>query len=586
MITPPFIVPLYSLHSLYRSLYHSPYRCLYSLLFLSVIWGGEWSDVYAKSSRIDSSASSAPASQSSSSQSSSSPSSSSESTRFALFIGANLGLADEPLLRFAEKDALHVSKVFSHFGQVPPQNQIVLLSPEINEIKQSFQVLKRRIQGLSSPDQATLILYYSGHADANALHIGPDRLTFDVLKKYLKQTQAPLKLVLIDACRSGAFTRLKGAKSVPAFKIKTEPLIVKGVAVISSASPHEDAQESDVIQGGIFTQHLVTGLMGAADRSQDQRISLTEIYEYTYKETVKSTSQTATIQHPNYAFTLRGKQDFILTKLKQNRGFPRLQLSPPTSSKPDPNGIYLFIPIASDHPLTEVRVDEVQDLLVHPGDYLVRYRDRSGLYEKRLTFKPNQSYTLKGRTFPQIPYGESVRRGRDALSLSASTSRAWALSLDSSVFTPLMTDMSLRGGGGLQLERQFPSFSLHFRLGSQWSQSQFKSPTMGSPSHFTQLEVSSEVGIGHFFDLSWASILTQIWVGGAWLNQQFPQASNAKNRSSWSGVIAPNLGLHFSLGPRFFTRLMGGARLWFVSKVGGLDEQIGWQGTWLIGSYL
>ena len=51
-------------------------------------------------------------------------------------------------------------------------------------------------------------------------------------------------------------------------------------------------------------------------------------------------------------------------------------------------------------------------------------------------------------------------------------------------------------------------------------------------------------------------------------------------------MISPNLGLHFSLGPRFFTRLMGGARLWFVPKTDGLDEQIGWQGTWLIGAYL
>ena len=501
------------------------------------------------------------------------------STRFALFIGSNLGFADESVLQFAEKDALHVSKVFSHFGQVPPQNQIVLLSPKIEEIKESFQALQHRIQALPSPDQATLILYYSGHADANALHIGSERLTFEELKKDLKKTQAPLKLILIDACRSGAFTRLKGARSVPAFKIKTDPLIVKGVAVISSASPYEDAQESDVIQGGIFTQHLVTGLMGAADRSQDQQISLTEIYEYTYKETVKSTSQTATIQHPNYSFTLRGKQDLILTKLKKNRGFPRLKLQKPSSS----TGVYLFIPLASDHPLTEVRVDEAQDLLIHPGDYLIRYRDSSGLYEQKYTLKPNQKYTLLGPTFPQIPYGESVRRGQNGLALHTPSSSLWALSLDSHLFTPLTSDMSLRGGGGIQVEHHWPSFSFHLRLSSQWSRSLL---TQTTGQFFEQWEGLGEIGVGRFFDFSWGAFITQFWMGSSWIHQRFTAEMNARPRSGWSMVVAPNLGVQLSLGPRFFTRLLGGARLWIIPEEGGSNEQIGWQGTLSLGAYL
>ena len=550
-------------------------------------------------------------------------------TRFALFIGANMGFPNEPLLKFAEKDALHVSKVFSNFGQVPAQNQVVLLSPSLDEIAQSFQALKRRIQALSTPDQATLILYYSGHADANALHIGPDRLTFDQLKKYLKQTPAVLKLILIDACRSGAFTRLKGAKRVPALKIKTEPLVVKGVAVISSASPHEDAQESDMIQGGIFTQHLVTGLMGAADRSQDRKISLTEIYEYTYKETVKSTSQTPIIQHPNYAFNLRGKQDFILTKLRKNRGFPHLHLYPPiqgdaksSHSKAQPHlkqttrthhqakqidstkktsisnnqaiaspnqaGVYLLIPTASDHPLTEIRVQQSQSLLIHPGRYLIRYRDASGLYEKPYTFKPNQSYNLKGHSFPQIPYGVSVRRGQDALSLSTQQQGVWALSLETHLFTPLDPSMSLRWGGALQTEYQFPSFSVHTRVGGQWSHSQMNAITQQHT--FEQIEVFGEMGVGYFIDFRWLSLFTQIWGGAVWIQQRFAPQSNTFNRSSWGAVITPQMGIHGSLGARFFTRIMGGPRLWIVPKASSQDtkieERIGWNVAWSIGAYL
>ena len=505
------------------------------------------------------------------------------SVRFAIFIGSNLGLPEEPVLRFAEKDALHVSKVFARFGQVPPHNQLVLLSPEMSDVKQSFQTLNERIKGLPSNTQATLIFYYSGHADANALHIGPQRLTFNTIKKLLRDTQAPLKLILIDACRSGAFTRLKGAKPAPAFKIKTTPLAVKGVAVISSSSPHEDAQESDITRGGIFTQHLVTGLMGAADRSQDQQISLTEIYEYTYRETVKSTSQTVTVQHPNYSFSLRGKNEVILTKLAKTRGFSQLKLA--TSSAQD--GIFILIPRASDLPLTEVRVESSQDLLIHPGDYLVRYRDHSGLYERSYSFQPHQNFTVHRKDLTQIPYGVSVRRGHTHDSLNDERLSAWALSLDTRLLSPLQSQMGTRWGVGLHLERHSPSWSLHLRLSSHYS-----TPITGQEADFTQFEALGEIGIGRFFDLSWVSLTTQLWAGGAWVGQHFNPDGNTANRSSWAGVISPVIGAQFSWGARIFTRLLGGPRLWILpeKEPTAQDEQtnthLGWGLTLSVGSYL
>ena len=505
------------------------------------------------------------------------------SERFAIFIGSNLGLPDEPILRFAEKDALHVSKVFARFGQVPAQNQMVLLSPEMSDVKQSFQTLSARIKSLPSATQATLIFYYSGHADANALHIGSQRLTFDVIKGLLRDTRAPLKLILIDACRSGAFTRLKGARRAPGFKIRTAPLAVKGVAVISSSSPHEDAQESDITRGGIFTQHLVTGLMGAADRSRDQQISLTEIYEYTYRETVKSTSQTVTVQHPNYSFSLRGKNEVILTKLTKTRGFSQLKLT----AAAEANGVYILIPRASDLPLTEVRVESSQDLLIHPGDYLLRYRDRSGLYERAYSFQPHRSYPIRLRDLTQIPYGVSVRRGHARYSLSDERLSAWALSVDTRLLTPLQAEMGSRWGGGLQLERHTPSLSLHLRLSVHYSD-----PLAHQTANFTQVEGLGEVGVGRFFDLSWISLTTQLWVGGAWIGQRFNPESNTTDRSSWAGVISPMLGAQVSWGARVFTRLIGGPRLWLLppgsSGAQGerADLRLGWGVTLSLGSYL
>ena len=59
-----------------------------------------------------------------------------------MIIGANVGLKSEEVLRFAERDALQVSKVLSRFGGTPSLNQVVLLSPSLSDVKRGVRSLK------------------------------------------------------------------------------------------------------------------------------------------------------------------------------------------------------------------------------------------------------------------------------------------------------------------------------------------------------------------------------------------------------------------------------------------------------------
>ena len=111
---------------------------------------------------------------------------------------------------------------------------------------------------------------------------------------------AGVGITILDACASGAITRLKGGQARPAFldDVSSE---VKGYAFLTSSSDNEAAQESERLRGSFFTYALLTGLRGAADVTGDGKVTLNEAYQFAFNETLVQTTPTqAGAQHPAY----------------------------------------------------------------------------------------------------------------------------------------------------------------------------------------------------------------------------------------------------------------------------------------------
>ncbi len=195
---------------------------------------------------------------------------------------------------------------------------VLLRGEDAERTRATLIAINDRIRSaIASGSDAVLFVYYSGHADADALHMAGSRFPLTEVEQLVRGSAATFRVLVVDACRSGALTRVKGGRSAPPFEIQVdERLSEQGLVLLTSSSANEDAQESDALRGSFFTHHLVSALLGAGDSDGDGRVTLEEAYRYAYEATLRSTSETwSGIQHPTFRYELQGAGKLALSEL-------------------------------------------------------------------------------------------------------------------------------------------------------------------------------------------------------------------------------------------------------------------------------
>lgn len=445
--------------------------------------------------------------------------------RFALAIGSNLGMPDEQALLYAERDATRVADVLVRFADVSEENLLLLRGANAETVERVFGELKRRVALTRKHDRHASVLltvYYSGHASVGALHLGPSQLSFKRLRALAADTQADVSVFVLDACRSGGLTRVKGATPDKPFEIKVEDqLDSSGTAIITSSAQGEDAQESDRLEGGIFTHHLLGGLLGAADTSRDGRVTLAEAYKYAYDQTLRTTSRTRFVQHPTYAFRIKGKQDLTLTRLDRGAGMGRLHLIAA--------GDYVIMDqTRGGSVVAEVVAAADTDVLLPRGRYLVRRRDDRGVQELAVAIVEGKRAQLAVEQMQRRPYGQTVRRGmreRSAVSLGVEVAAAQAMldGLSSGLF------------GALTAQVDLSDASIQFRLRYGQAGSDNVDVTM------QQDMLGLDVGALRIFDVRSLDLGFGLGVrGGAdWVKQAFRTRGAAPERDQLVWRVGP-----------------------------------------------
>ena len=240
--------------------------------------------------------------------------------RLVLIAAANRGGDDRPALKYALTDAERFDQVMQWLGGVDAGDVVILKQPRGGELDAALEDLKQRIAALRRSTRAVrteVFFYYSGHADEKGLLLGNDRLSYGTLRDRLESVPADVRIGILDACASGAVTRMKGGKVRSPFTVD-QSSDMRGQAFLASSSADESAQESDRLGGSFFTHYLISGMRGAADVSGDGRVTLNEAYQFAFNETLSRTVGTkGGPQHPVYDITMSGTGDVIVTDLRQ-----------------------------------------------------------------------------------------------------------------------------------------------------------------------------------------------------------------------------------------------------------------------------
>ncbi len=237
--------------------------------------------------------------------------------RYALIVGANYGGKSREVLRYAVSDGEMVSRVLGEMGGLNPSNLEILKDPTPKALLNKIREISSKVNKEKTSLRSEFIFYYSGHADGKGLQLGENYLDYKDLKKEIDGVATEVRIAILDACASGAMTRLKGGVRKQAF-LAGNQMDLKGYAILTSSSESEASQESDQIGGSFFTHYLVSGLRGAADASNDGKVTLNEAYEYAYQQTLLRTSRSkGGVQHPNYDMKLSGSGEIVMTDLRR-----------------------------------------------------------------------------------------------------------------------------------------------------------------------------------------------------------------------------------------------------------------------------
>ena len=140
--------------------------------------------------------------------------------RFALLVGNNRGDAGEVELKYAESDAQRVHDVLKDLGGFEPADMVVLRGESAPRVQSSLISLNDRIRSVvAAGTEALLVVFYSGHGGEGALHLSGSRLPLPQLEQLVRGSSATFRVLVVDACRSGALVPPLTRVSAPPFDL-------------------------------------------------------------------------------------------------------------------------------------------------------------------------------------------------------------------------------------------------------------------------------------------------------------------------------------------------------------------------------
>jgi Caspase domain len=326
-----------------------------------------------------------------------------EPVRILVAAGHKQGLVEERPLKYADGDAQRVREVLVSLGGVRQNSAFVLAAPTRAQLFAAIDRAKEEAKK-HRPDEVTLVFYFSGHGDREALHLGDERVLLTDLTAKLGEVPAGLRIAITDACRT---TRDKGFVTDEPFAISAMTSTqATGQVWLHASSDGEAAQESDELQGAIFTHSWLNGLRGAADTNGDSRVTLEESFAFAHSQTlIRSSKSSGVMQKPEAVVSLRELAPVVLTQTAAHMA---------TLSLPQARDTHFLVYAATAKSvLSELwgSPDRRTVLSVPPGRYVVQRRFASAGSAAMIAIAAGEERKLEERDFSASSLEVVARKG-------------------------------------------------------------------------------------------------------------------------------------------------------------------------------
>jgi hypothetical protein len=186
-----------------------------------------------------------------------------------------------------------------------------------------FDALKRSAKAALHDD--LLFFYYSGHGDRSndtsyliARDSKPNSLEYTAVAlpevaNILRESEARAKVIILDACHSGASFDGKGPKSMPPDFIKRVFEQARGQVVLASCKQGELSYEWQAQERSVFTHFLLQALKGEADYDEKGFVTVQDVNRYVVDGVRTWGFNQHRSQTPNFQGVMAG--DIVLVKL-------------------------------------------------------------------------------------------------------------------------------------------------------------------------------------------------------------------------------------------------------------------------------
>lgn len=252
-------------------------------------------------------------------------------TSWAVLVGVNEyeDSANYGELEVCVKDvkAVHEQLIAGGFDSA----RIRLLTDHTDEPPTRANILTalKAVADATEPDDL-LLFYYSGHGeedggesylvaqDGRRLVLSDTAVPLSRVKKIMEGALARAKIIVLDACHSGADIGGKGPKPMSEAFIRRVFEQAKGMVILASCKQGQLSYEWRENERSVFTHFLLEALGGAADRDEKGFVTVQDANRHVVNGVKLWASQHNTSQTPTLQYTVAG--DIVLIHYQDNGG--------------------------------------------------------------------------------------------------------------------------------------------------------------------------------------------------------------------------------------------------------------------------